>query len=299
MDSEQTIYDNDESTKLDKKGAKEQPKGEAKETFNGKKDIPMWQTVTIGGISGIVFGAVANGFKADAATKEQEVPEEDKNEGEGDVIPQEQPIVDESISEATSTNDEMSFSEAFASARAEVGPGGVFEWRGNLYGTYYATEWDNMTVEERNEYSSHVSLRQQVKTSEESPSDGDVVTAKASAFTNDSQNGEEVEVMSTSLSENREEAEDVEVEVLGVEYDDESNTKVAYVNVEDQEVILIDATGDEEFDYMAADLNHDNQITSDEVVDISGYGINVDMMGGYADNLCDNDLMADVGTFDV
>ncbi len=39
-------------------------------------------------------------------------------------------------------NDNMSFAEAFAAARAELGPGGVFEWNGQLYGTFYATEVD-------------------------------------------------------------------------------------------------------------------------------------------------------------
>ena len=34
-------------------------------------------------------------------------------------------------------SDDMSFDEAFASARKQVGAGGVFEWRGKLYGTYY------------------------------------------------------------------------------------------------------------------------------------------------------------------
>ncbi len=38
--------------------------------------------------------------------------------------------------------DDMSFSEAFASAREELGAGGVFEWNGQLYGTFYATEVD-------------------------------------------------------------------------------------------------------------------------------------------------------------
>ena len=37
-------------------------------------------------------------------------------------------------------SDDMSFDEAFASARKQVGAGGVFEWRGKLYGTYYKNE---------------------------------------------------------------------------------------------------------------------------------------------------------------
>jgi len=46
---------------------------------------------------------------------------------------------------AESPKDDMSFSEAFATARAEVGPHGVFEWRGGVYGTYYDSEWNNFS----------------------------------------------------------------------------------------------------------------------------------------------------------
>lgn len=42
-----------------------------------------------------------------------------------------------------------SFSEAFAQARAQVGPGGVFEYEGRVYGTYYANEWNAMSPAEQ------------------------------------------------------------------------------------------------------------------------------------------------------
>lgn len=45
---------------------------------------------------------------------------------------------------AKGVNDGMSFTEAFKTSRAEVGAGGIFEWNGNLYNTYYKEEWDNM-----------------------------------------------------------------------------------------------------------------------------------------------------------
>ena len=45
---------------------------------------------------------------------------------------------------AGSVKDDMSFSEAFATAREEVGPGGFFEWKGHTYNTYYREEWDQM-----------------------------------------------------------------------------------------------------------------------------------------------------------
>jgi len=48
---------------------------------------------------------------------------------------------------ATRTDDEMSFGEAFAAARAEVGPGGAFSWRGKVFGTFYKDEWNSLPTE--------------------------------------------------------------------------------------------------------------------------------------------------------
>ena len=48
---------------------------------------------------------------------------------------------------ASSVNGNMSFDEAFATARKELGPGGLFSWHGNTYGTYYADEWDGFSDE--------------------------------------------------------------------------------------------------------------------------------------------------------
>jgi hypothetical protein len=51
----------------------------------------------------------------------------------------------------------MSFSEAFATAREEVGPGGAFVWHGNVYATYTENEWNSMSPSERHEFT-HMSL---------------------------------------------------------------------------------------------------------------------------------------------
>jgi len=53
-------------------------------------------------------------------------------------------------------DDSLSFENAFAQARAQVGPGGVFVWHGRAYGTYYANEWNSMTQAERNAYQASV-----------------------------------------------------------------------------------------------------------------------------------------------
>ncbi|MEE9439730.1 MAG: hypothetical protein V3V14_12065 [Saprospiraceae bacterium] len=53
---------------------------------------------------------------------------------------------------ADDVNDDMAFSEAFKTAREEIGAGGFFEWRNKVYNTYYNEEWEQMTDEQKNEY---------------------------------------------------------------------------------------------------------------------------------------------------
>lgn len=53
---------------------------------------------------------------------------------------------------AHNINDDMSFGDAFGAARAEVGPGGFFEWHGNTYNTYYKEEWELLSPDERDEF---------------------------------------------------------------------------------------------------------------------------------------------------
>lgn len=56
---------------------------------------------------------------------------------------------------ASSPVDSMSFNQAFAMARAEVGANGVFEWRGGYYGTFYSEEWKNQPLSYRQQFSNH------------------------------------------------------------------------------------------------------------------------------------------------
>ncbi|TVR80583.1 MAG: hypothetical protein EA412_04480 [Chitinophagaceae bacterium] len=53
-------------------------------------------------------------------------------------------------------NDDMSFGEAFAAARNDVGAGGFFEWKGASYNTYYKEEWEAMTPEDQKEFMASV-----------------------------------------------------------------------------------------------------------------------------------------------
>ncbi len=59
------------------------------------------------------------------------------------------------ISHATTPTDDMSFNQAFAAARSEVGANGVFEWRNGVYHTYYAEEWSNFSDDYKAKFSSY------------------------------------------------------------------------------------------------------------------------------------------------
>lgn len=52
--------------------------------------------------------------------------------------------------------EDMTFDEAFATARDVVGPGGVFSWHGGIYSTYTVAEWDAMSDAQQMEYAQSV-----------------------------------------------------------------------------------------------------------------------------------------------
>ena len=141
-----------------------------------KKETPdnglSWQSVLVGGVPGLLLGSAGTLF-ATTPDESKEDPNEiaalkeeiaELKENVDDL--QEQlsainnhssiPPIGDSVAVAHSVSEDMSFSEAFAAARAEVGPGGVFTWHGNVYGTYYANEWNNMSDSEKHDYADAV-----------------------------------------------------------------------------------------------------------------------------------------------
>jgi len=112
---------------------------EAEDSAEEKKNDTM-RKVAIGGGIGILLGASA------AAVAQTLSSSETPDEGvEVEPAP-------DTVSVASNVSDGMSFGDAFAAARAELGPGGMFTWHGNSYSTYTAEEWDNMSAGERADY---------------------------------------------------------------------------------------------------------------------------------------------------
>ncbi|MDE6397351.1 MAG: hypothetical protein K2K84_08770 [Muribaculaceae bacterium] len=58
----------------------------------------------------------------------------------------------ESLPEFRPMSGDLTFGQAFAAARSEMGPGGSFSWRGQVYGTYYRNEWNAMSPGERHDF---------------------------------------------------------------------------------------------------------------------------------------------------
>ena len=287
MNDEKTIFDgentqyqshDEEATQYDDAYNNENKKTEETETSDNKDNVAkgkksIWKKVAVGAGSGILLGSVATLLSASAPLghADGENAEEEGSETHPEWTDGEVPV-------ASSVSDDMSFSEAFTAARTEVGSGGVFEWHGNIYSTFTEDEWNGMTAEQRDEYGSHFSWHSD-NSSTETASSNHSSTSSHSAHATD-----EVEVSEVTQASHTEEVAvvdvDPEVEVLGVVHDEESGANIAGLAVDGQEVVLIDVNGDETFDVMGADVNGDQQLSQNEIVDISGQNLTVNDLGG-------------------
>ncbi len=303
MKNEETTYENEgttlDDTQVNSGEVKNNTEG-TDEVVDENKNKSTFRKAATGVGAGILLGSVAAfGFSsaANAATGEAE---DNGNIDNGNHNPA---WADDSVDIATSVSDDMTFSQAFAAARTEVGPGGAFEWHGNVYGTYTAEEWGNMTPEEKEEYNNHFNWSQHHGTSNSSAEESAEVSSEESTEApvkepNDEPAGEpvdgsseeQIEVVSVepedtatdSASHATDDVPEVavadetsEVEILGVVHDGETGANIGGMMVDGQEVFLIDVDGEGKFDYMAADLNHDGQIDQGEFADISAENIAV------------------------
>lgn len=207
-------------------------------------------------------------------------------------------------------DDGKSFAEAFADARAQVGSGGVFEWHGKVYGTYYKNEWDQMSTEERAEWQAKVDYDDvrdpneaqlyAQHTENEHPSSAAVHTVSQE------EQGEALDqdpVMQSGQQMVDDTPADGEIRVLAVEhvtddYGDEMNIALLEHSSGDQ-ALLVDIDDNGQFDVLLHDDNGDSQISEDEVYDASEMNMSVDELQQLAseqngmDYYANNDDMLD------
>lgn len=151
---EKTVID--ESANLASPKADQQPKEKMRKLK--LKNLSLRQKGLLqsaaAGVSGIALGAVVMSLMgASGGTEGEEADSSTNNKSNTDTI--EIPIYPEAPFSEVVTDD-MSFNEAFAAARKDVGAGGFFEWKGSTYNTYYKEEWDALTPEQQNDFMASV-----------------------------------------------------------------------------------------------------------------------------------------------
>lgn len=277
---------NNEETKLFNQ-SENKDNAETAETNPTKKvEIGEKAIYAAGGFAaGLASGVAGSAFASNSVESNMaEVVETPENTAEATVEPSattysQTSVVDESIYATpepedvllatdegvriAQVDDNASFSEAFADARAQVGPGGAFEWRGHVYNTYYAEEWNNMSAEERAEYQSKIDY------------------ATIAGDTNNNVVEETPYVEQNSMASNTEmvdnDTESDSVKVLGVEaVEDEYGNQmtIAAIEVEGEQALLVDVDNDGTMDALIVDENYDNQIDpNNEIYDIQDCNI--------------------------
>lgn len=295
MSTHDNIYDDD--TRLDNSNLSEYGINADNGQKVAKEDYGVWKKVTISGITGMVLGAGATYvYTRGSEEKDDAGAEQTEETGTEETVASTETestvaethndlssLVDEEVPFATTVSEDMPFSQAFATAKAELGPGGVFQWHGNIYSTYTAEEWDNMNSSEKAEFNDHFAWNHgsdsAVEENVQQPTVEDNPINRPDMANDDSDHGEPT-MPNDGVP---------EVEVLGVVYDYGSGTNIAGLTMDGQNVALVDIDGDGIFDIAASDLDHNGELSEDEIVDLSqGEDISVidllpDAQGGGAD----------------
>lgn len=231
----------------------------------------LWKTVLVGGVPGIIMGTAGAAVASEVMNDEPvaENPEEAAEET-AEVVETSQSTVDyepvmavegEGLAVAH-VDDDMSFGEAFAAARAEVGPGGLFVWHGNVYNTYTAEEWSAMDDDDRAEFAqmyqnTEVSYESDPMPQPEPEPQPEPVPGPSPVVDDDEQGlhiyGEEV-------------------------YENEDGSVDTYIDaeVEGHSAVFVDVGSDETVDLAIVDLNDNAEIEDNEMLYVADSGMTVD-----------------------
>lgn len=267
--------------------ATQQPVVDADEK-NRRKNVAAALAAGIGGVGIGAAAVMLSSFKKN----EPDTPrpaDDDKPETLADQT------TDGEIPVAHNVTDDMSFSEAFAAARAEVGSGGTFSWHGQVYSTYTAEEWNAMSAQEQAAFNDHFTFFQGGGghgQSTHAHSHGDHV-----AETHHSDNGGEthhngethsqtpnqtgprptaptVQTTPQSTDHHVVEVGDYKMEVDKVVHDEDGGvTATGHVN--GHVAMMVDIDGDGKFDGLFIDENDDGEVGRSEIVNLQQSNINI------------------------
>ena len=239
-----------------------------------------WKAVTIGGVTGILMGAgglyamnaFAEGTSGNSSGKPLPTGSVRTNNETGMKVAQ--------------VTDEMSFGEAFATARQAVGGGGVFHWRGNVYNTFTKEEWNAMTPAERNEFARaaqpeisaeaklhphHVDKHHDVadnhhtehKTAKKQTADDDDIKGggKKTAYDDDIKGGgkkadddDDIKIIKNDDDDSKDLTPDDDIRIVGTD------------EVDGHSVLLVDTTGNSEADVAIIDVDDNKQLSDSDII---------------------------------
>lgn len=218
-----------------------------------------WKSVTISGVTGILMGAGTTYAARELESGSEMVAESDER-------------IKETVAE-----DGQSFKEAFDAARAELGPGGVFSWHGNLFNTYTEDEWNNMSDEDKEQFAQNIDPEispsdiDTTQIEEGEDTDADVALASIEVEEETVNDVEAVNQNDTAQEKPQQDAEEADVRVIG--YGDVDLANNRSVTVEELEinglrVAVIDVDQDGVGDIAMSDLNGNNQADEGEIIDL-------------------------------
>lgn len=195
---------------------------------------------------------------------------------EGQQTPSEQNsmlMTDEGI-QVAHVDDSLTFSQAFAEARHQVGAGGVFEWHGKVYGTYYKTEWDNMSVSEHAEWRAKIDYDDILDSENHTSLDSHYASSVPSNGTYiDNESSSHVAQTQTSDSD------DNEVHVVGVAVQDNGQggmATIAALSHDGDVAVVVDVDSNGTIDFFVQDNNGNGQIDQGEIHVVDNVQITTD-----------------------
>ena len=208
--------------------------------------------------------------------------------------------IDEDIDIAESVSDDMSFNEAFAAARNEVGAGGAFEWKGNMYSTFSAEEWNSMSAEEKMEYDNHFHWDE--RGAETTNDSNDNMMAESQIVETETAETAETVVIETSeiVVETSEFVQEVVIETNGGDYmadgveiaADGADSEIEVLGIEDTNAL--DCSDQEILLMEVDDYNADGEMSSDDDMemfeDCADYAA-TDDSADYVNNVDDGGIM--------
>lgn len=226
----------------------------------------MWKPVTISGVSGILLGA-------GAVYGAQKLMTNDDNQL-AELVEEAQPLKE------TTMDDSLSFKHAFDGAREQLGPDGLFHWRGNIYSTCTAEEWEAKTAEEKNLVAQQA--RPEISAEDVDTAQLEDVTEVEDtnmAYNDDVQidnsytatDDADVAVATVAEEVPVGDSDDDDVRIVGygdIDLANGNTVTVEELDINGQRVAIIDVDQDGVGDIAMSDLNHNNQPDEGEVIDL-------------------------------